>query len=80
MTSGFPERILERVDLADYPLSAANVLYVAKTGSDENPGTKEAPLASLAAALAKMKNKKGGVIYLWNPSPELRYDLLNHCR
>ncbi|MBO7761814.1 MAG: right-handed parallel beta-helix repeat-containing protein [Clostridia bacterium] len=60
--------VLERVSVDDYPASAANVLYVAKSGSDENPGTKEAPLASLAAAVAKMKNKEGGIIYLMEGS------------
>ena len=56
--------VLERFKLEDYPFSQRNEIFVSPDGDDANPGTKEAPLATLSTALAKMTNRKGGVIWM----------------
>ncbi len=56
--------VLDRVSLSRYPFSARNEVYVSPTGSDTAAGTKEAPLATLSAALEKMEGKQGGVIFM----------------
>ncbi len=55
--------VYDRVEIDNFPLSQKNILYVSTTGSDENAGTKEAPLASLSKALSKIGNR-GGIIYM----------------
>ena len=61
-----PEEItlIDRVALSDYPLSAATEVYVSTKGNDKNAGTKEAPLATLKAALKKVENRGGGIIWM----------------
>ena len=61
-----PEEIsvLEKIDVNDYPLSLKNQYYVATDGNDENPGTLELPFATLTAALRKVANAGGGVIWV----------------
>ena len=56
--------VLERVELSDYPISERLQVYVSKDGNDKNPGTKEAPFATLAAAFDRMKNEGGGIIWM----------------
>ncbi len=61
-----PEEItvLDPIDVNDYPLSLKKQIYVAVDGSDENPGTIDKPLATIEAALRKMTNASGGVIWV----------------
>jgi hypothetical protein len=61
----FPDEIsvLAPIEVADYPLSST-VLYVATDGNDSNPGTIDAPLATLQAAAKKLEGRNGGVIYV----------------
>ncbi len=56
--------VLERFDISDYPFVLHNELYVSPEGSDENPGTKERPLATLARAVDRMTTRGGGVIWM----------------
>ena len=58
--------IIERISLDDYPESKAKKqIYVSvKSGDDSNSGSKESPLKSINAALDKMKNECGGVIWI----------------
>ena len=56
--------VIDRVSLDDYPLSMNNVVYVSTSGDDKAAGTKEAPLKTLEAALERMKNAGGGVIFM----------------
>lgn len=61
-----PEEItvLEPFTLVQYPLSAVRCeVYVATDGNDENPGTKEAPVATLERAL-NIVGRGGGVIWV----------------
>ena len=56
--------VLERVLLSEYPLSGRRAqLYVSPDGNDENPGTIDAPLATLSRALYLMGGG-GGVIWV----------------
>ncbi len=57
-------RVLERVVHTDYPIAQKREIYVSPSGNDENPGTKEAPFATLDRALHAMKGKKGGIIWM----------------
>ena len=56
--------VIDRVSLDDYPLSMNNVVYVSTSGDDKAAGTQEAPLKTLEAALERMKNAGGGVIFM----------------
>ena len=56
--------VLDRFELEDYPFSAKNEIYVSPNGDDNNPGTLEAPLATLQTALLKMSRRNGGVIWM----------------
>ncbi|MBO7761294.1 MAG: right-handed parallel beta-helix repeat-containing protein [Clostridia bacterium] len=56
--------VVERVDLADFPISGRLQVYVSPDGDDKNPGTKEAPFATPAAAFDRMKNEGGGIIWM----------------
>ncbi len=55
---------VERVLLDNYPASKLNQLFVAPNGRDDAAGTKEAPLATLGEAVARMEDRAGGVIYM----------------
>ena len=57
-------RLLERVRYTDYPIALKRQVYVSPTGNDKNPGTKEAPYATLERALRAMENKNGGIIWM----------------
>ena len=61
-----PEKItvIECVKVEEYPLSATLEIYVSPNGNDTNAGTKDAPLATLAAALKKAEGRKGGIIWM----------------
>ena len=56
--------VIDRVSLEDYPLSMNNVVYVSTSGDDKAAGTEDAPLKTLEAALERMKNAGGGVIFM----------------
>ncbi len=62
----FPDEItvLDPIDVNDYPLSLKKQIYVAPDGNDDNPGTLEKPLATIAAGVKKMANTGGGVIWV----------------
>ena len=47
-----------------FPEVNAKTLYVSPTGDDSGDGTKECPMATVGAALERMKNKNGGKIVL----------------
>ena len=61
-----PEEItvLERFEIENYPFSLNNEIYVSPNGDDNNPGTLEAPLATLQTAISKMARRNGGVIWM----------------
>jgi hypothetical protein len=56
--------VLERIDHGAYPLSHRHTVFVAPNGSDDAPGTSEAPLATLKKAAERMAGKGGGTIFL----------------
>ncbi len=56
--------VLDRITADKYPLSEMRTLYVSTKGNDKAEGTKEAPLATLGAALARMENAGGGTIFM----------------
>ena len=56
--------VLECVSETAYPLSERLQVYVSKDGDDKNPGTKEAPFATLAKAADAVKGKSGGIIWM----------------
>ncbi|MBO7763057.1 MAG: right-handed parallel beta-helix repeat-containing protein [Clostridia bacterium] len=56
--------VLERVSLEKYPLSQKVQVYVSPDGDDKNPGTKEAPFATLRKAASAMGGKGGGIIWM----------------
>ncbi|MBO7761257.1 MAG: hypothetical protein J6T24_00505 [Clostridia bacterium] len=56
--------VVERIAYDGYPLSKKHTVYVATDGCDSNPGTREAPLATLQRAVAAMAGKGGGTILL----------------
>ncbi|MBO7761259.1 MAG: hypothetical protein J6T24_00515, partial [Clostridia bacterium] len=60
--------VLSRVDLALYPLSERVQVYVSPTGDDDNPGTKDAPFATLRRAATAMEFRGGGVIWMMEGS------------
>jgi len=53
-----------KVTVTDAPQPATDVIYVSTSGSDDNPGTYEAPVATIAKAveLASAENAEGVVI------------------
>ncbi|MBO7762329.1 MAG: right-handed parallel beta-helix repeat-containing protein [Clostridia bacterium] len=63
--------VLERVELEDYPLSLKLQVYVSPDGNDKNPGTKEAPFATLTKAAEAVANKNGGVIWMMGGTYEI---------
>lgn len=56
--------VLDPIDVNDYPLSLKKQIYVSPDGDDQNSGTIDKPLATIAAAVRKMTNSGGGVIWL----------------
>ena len=56
--------VLDPIDLTAYPKSAENTVYVAPNGNDAAEGTKEAPLCTPAAAIARVKGKGGATVIL----------------
>ncbi len=54
--------VLNPLKLSDYPESNAYEVFVSPDGSDDAEGTKDSPLASLSAALDKVKGKGGATI------------------
>ncbi len=56
--------ILEPIEAVDYPISMKNQLYVAPDGDNSNPGTIDAPMATIDAAAKKLAHKNGGVIWV----------------
>ena len=56
--------VLDRIDIDRYPLSEMRALYVSTKGDDKAAGTKDAPLATLDEALARMENAGGGTIFM----------------
>ena len=64
--SQLPEKVtvLDTIELEDFPFSQLLEVYVSTTGDDANPGTKEAPLKTLTAALRKVQYRYGGVIWM----------------
>ena len=61
-----PEKVtvLDRFLIEDYPFSLNLQLYVSPKGDDSNPGTLEAPLKTLNAALSKVSRRNGGIIWM----------------
>ena len=55
--------VLDPIRTDKYPLSQERVLYVSPTGNDAAPGTAEAPMATVQAALDRM-GAGGGIIFL----------------
>ena len=58
------EMVPIKVTVTDAPQPATDVIYVSTSGSDDNPGTYEAPVATIAKAveLASAENAEGVVI------------------
>ncbi len=63
--------VLDRFLIEDYPLSLMRQLFVSPEGNDTNPGTQEAPLATIAEALSRMSWKGGGTIWMMGGTYEL---------
>ncbi len=64
--------VLNRIDLLNYPESMKTQIYVSTTGNDNNAGTKEAPLKTIGAAVRKMSDAEGGVIWVMGGTYELQ--------
>ncbi len=56
--------ILEPIEAVDFPISMTTEIFVAPDGDDSNPGTIDAPLASIETAAKKLRNKSGGIIWV----------------
>ena len=56
--------VLDPFEIEDFLMLTPIELYVAPDGSDDNPGTIDAPLATLSAAAKKLNGKDGGVIWV----------------
>ena len=69
--------VLDPIDPADYPQSAALEVFVSPDGDDSAAGTKEAPLRTPAAAFARVEKRGGATVtfrggtYALNESAEL---------
>ena len=61
-----PEEItvVEPIDEGRYALSRERQYYVSTKGSDDNPGTKEAPFATIQKAVDQMSGYTGGIIWV----------------
>ena len=57
-----------RVSYDGYTASKARQIFVSPLGNDEAAGTKEAPLATLTEALARMEERAGGIIWMMGGS------------
>ncbi len=70
--------VVSPIAIADYPLSQKRFeLYVDPDGSDENPGTIDEPLATLAEAVRRLRIG-GGVIWLRGGIHEVTEPILLH--
>ncbi len=68
-------RVLERIIPQDFPvLKELPEIYVAPNGDDNAAGTKEAPLATLEAALERV-GRGGGIIWMRGGTYEMRKTL-----
>ena len=56
--------VIERVSLEAYPMAQKTQVYVSPDGNDMNPGTKEAPYATLRKAASAMSGRGGGIIWM----------------
>ena len=58
--------VLDSYDPEDYPMSMKNQIFVATDGDANNPGTKEAPVATIQQALDLLSSRGayGGVIWV----------------
>ncbi|MBQ2718793.1 MAG: hypothetical protein IJF73_01865 [Clostridia bacterium] len=63
--------VLSPFEVEDYPLSLLNQVFVSPNGDDRNPGTQEAPKATIEAALENVTLTKGGVVWLMGGTYEL---------
>ncbi len=69
-----PEKVtvLDRFLIEDYPLSLMRQVFVSPNGDDSNPGTQQAPVATLDEALSRMSYKGGGTIWLMDGLHEIK--------
>ena len=56
--------IIEPFQVESFSTSRKNTVFVAPTGSDSGKGTMQEPLATIQAALNRVRGKTGAVIYL----------------
>ncbi len=56
--------VLDPFEIEDFIMLSPIELYIAPDGNDNNAGTIDAPLATLAAATKRLNGKEGGVIWV----------------
>ena len=55
--------VLEPIEVENY-FSSSTQLFVAPDGKDTNPGTIDAPLATISAAARKVTDESGAIIWV----------------